>query len=125
MMKLMHSRNYVMLGDTCEHAAISGNIDVLKWSLDNGGERVSYVMRTAVLYGHINLIQWLIDNKFPYDSNTFRNAIFVGNLGLLEILIKNSCDYDIRVKAQLEENDNQQYIFDWICANLDMAKCGY
>jgi len=75
---------------TSEMAACNGNIEILKYCVDNGCPLRDDLSAIVAQHGHLNLLKFLIDEKkFEYDMyRVIRGAGYSGNLHMLKYLIE-------------------------------------
>lgn len=70
------------------NAAYDGNLDMLKWLLD---EKVHFTSSPAALaaeQGHLHVLKWLHENNLPLDIRVKKNALFYKYKAILEWLRK-------------------------------------
>jgi hypothetical protein len=53
------------------YAAENGNLENMKWLLENKFPYDEYVFQRAAENGNLENMKWLLKNKFPYDKWTF------------------------------------------------------
>jgi hypothetical protein len=77
------------------HAAESGNVELMAWVLQQPGTRLSAdVMWVAVLEGHTSLCQYLHSLQCPWTETSTNEAAATGYADLLHWLMDRGCPYD-------------------------------
>jgi len=79
---------------TFAYAAKNGNIENIKWLLENEFPYNELTFAFAAEGGKLETMKWLLENKFPYDEKTFECAASNGNLENMNWLLENGFPYD-------------------------------
>ena len=72
-------------------AAQNGNLDNMKWLLENGCPWGKFTFYTATKNGNLDNMKWLLENGCPWNASTFGNAAENGNLDNMKWLLENGC----------------------------------
>lgn len=82
--------------DVANIAALKGNLDILRWSKEQGYDPEDYCFSQAVLGGHLHILQWLDgdDNDYYTYDDLFALAAEVGNVEILQWLDDNNYKRD-------------------------------
>lgn len=99
-------------------AALNGQIDVLKWGLENNitiGEEsdendISCVCNAAAEGGQKDTLDWLRKNNFKWDTFTTAGAARGGHLELLQWLRAEGCPWSPNVYVQAVKRGNFEMI---------------
>ena len=81
-------------GVLCGSAAKFGQLEVLKWLQANGCPCDKETFAFAAEGGHLEVLTWLRENKCPWDERTCEFAAQVGHLEVLRWLRANGCPWD-------------------------------
>jgi hypothetical protein len=76
LVKWLHTKGYVVGGETMGRAAWSGNLDLCKWVADQGVLPTQDAMRSAVFGGHVHVLEWLVTQGCLCTSAVLRRALF-------------------------------------------------
>jgi hypothetical protein len=57
------------------YAASNGNLENMKWLLENNFPYNEMTFSYAALNGNLENMKWLLENNFPYDDRVIENAI--------------------------------------------------
>jgi len=87
---------------TSASAACYGNLEMLRYCVDNGCPVPENLFVIVARNGHLNMLKFLIDEKkFEYDKNrVIRGAGYSGNLEMLKYLIEDKKHNDDRSKFE-------------------------
>lgn len=85
-------------------AATYGNLDIMKWLLENNCPWNEYTFRFAVKHGNLENIKWLYDNGCPFDSWAFNCALQSGNKTIIQWLKEHNCPIDLIGQYYLIKN---------------------
>jgi hypothetical protein len=86
---------------TPTYAAVSGNIEIVKFLVQQGVVRTDTTdaMSIAALLGQLNVCQYFRTLQCPWDASTSSNAARSGNVALLRWLRENGCPCDPQTLA--------------------------
>lgn len=111
----------------CEHAAIFGQIRIIKWARANGCPWDEDTCTIAADSGHLKTLQWLRANGCPWDKWTCANAAENGHLEILQWARANGCPWDAWTCAWAAEKGHLSTL-QWARANgcrWDRNTCKY
>lgn len=92
LVKTCHAEGIPLGFYACPMAARQGNIEMLQWLVDNGGNfPLRMCMNAAARGGHIMTIQWLMEHDGQLNRDMIRAAIHRQDLTLLEHLVAIGC----------------------------------
>jgi hypothetical protein len=74
------------LDNTCDHAVISGNLQLLIWARQSGCEWNDNTFELAAKYGHLHILKYLKDNNCDYNIYSYWHPVKNGDLHVLEWL---------------------------------------
>jgi hypothetical protein len=80
--------------DTCEYAALSGNIDLLRWLRDHGGVLTARCCKSAAAGAHVPSLQYLREEGCEWDKTACSAAAEHGHLSTLQWLREQGCPWD-------------------------------
>src|SRR5258706_16296097 len=83
-----------------------GNLDNLKWLLDNHFPFDEWTFAYAVERNNLDTLKWLLNNHFPFDEKTFAFATESGNLDTLKWLLDNHFPFSEKTFAFAAEHAN-------------------
>jgi hypothetical protein len=78
----------------CGDAAESGNLELVQFVNDNGGEINESTIRDAALRGHLALCQHLHSRECPWDEQAVTSAGGEGHTEVVKWLVEQGCPYD-------------------------------
>ncbi len=120
--------------DSCSHAIISGNIDMLKFVRLHGCKWDHETFEFAVECNDIDIVKFLEEYNCEMGDYSTSWATFNGNIIMLEWLIDNGCEFDeetcssavtnghFEILKILREKHNCYWNF---MTTLTAAECGY
>ena len=85
-----HSLGFPFTKFTYQIAARLGNLDNMKWLLENKCPWDEYTFASAASIGNLENMKWLLANKCPWDTYTFDCATRIGNLENIKWLEENN-----------------------------------
>jgi hypothetical protein len=95
----------------CGDAAESGNLELVQFVINKGGEINESTMRDAALRGHLALCQHLHSEQCPWDEDAVTWAGSEGHTEVIRWLVDNGCPYDAAdVCIEAAENDHLDVI---------------
>ena len=77
--------------DTCSYAAENGHLEVLQWARQNECKWDYSTCAYAAKNGHLEVLQWARQNGCEWDSNTYQNAINNKHFKVAEWCKDNEC----------------------------------
>ncbi len=98
------------------YCVIYGNLECLKWTIQNYCDffswknrfgckkNLSWICDTAALNGHLNILIWAREHDIPWDSVTCSSASLNGHLGCLKWARKNGCEWNQYTCAYAAQN---------------------
>jgi len=72
-------------------AALNGNLDMLKYSCENGCEVREGTCTTAAKYGHLACLEYLRSKNYPWDERVCEQAHKNNHIDILTYAVKNKC----------------------------------
>ncbi len=96
---------------TFSSAALNGNLDTLKWMLDNNFPKDVWTFAYAAEKGNFHILKWMFENNFPKDEQTFAIIALNGNFDILKWMFDN----------HFPKNE-KTFIFATYNGNLDILK---
>ncbi len=87
----------------CLLAAESGNLDILKWLIENKYYINNHICEVAALNGHIDIIKWIWENNYFWDDKTCSFAAINGHLEIIKWARANGCDWNKNVCSNAAE----------------------
>ncbi len=102
--------------NSCDFAAIGGNIDILQLVRLRGCEWDGKTCKYAAYYGHLHVIRYLIDNGCELDLGTCINAAKMGHLHILEWWKEENILWDPEVCAAAASHGQLEIII-WLREN--------
>jgi hypothetical protein len=98
------------------HAAIDGNLDVLRFARDRGYPMSGREYGMSAAHGHLNVVMWLHEQDYPWEADTCSYAAGEGHLHILQWLRANDCPWDAETCASAAENGHL-HVLQWARAN--------
>lgn len=89
----------------CFMAAYSGQIELLKWSLDKGYQLHHLVLPHTNTNDSIAMIQYQLKLGLALTANIFTEAAYEGNIDVLTFLLDHQCPYDTEACAAAAKGD--------------------
>ena len=86
--------------DTCAEVSKFGNLRLLKYLRENGGDTEDlcpwdeWTCSNAALNGHLEVLKYARENNCPWNESTCRNAAYNGHLEVLKWARENNCPWD-------------------------------
>jgi len=80
-------------------AAILGNLEMLKYCVENGCEVGTRTCVTAAKYGNLDCLKYLHEKNVDWNCRASGAAAILGNLEMLKYCVENGCEVDERVCA--------------------------
>jgi hypothetical protein len=115
---LFTSSGYLPTDSGICNAAISGYLDTVKWSLNNGLKYNSLICRDAAKHGRLNIIKWLKENSYPISSRTLGEAAGGGYLNIMEYIVNNVSGTILTADLYHSAiSGNQMHIIKWLKEN--------
>ena len=71
-------------GNLCAHAALGGQLEVLRWARAHDYPR-------AAEGGHLEALKWLREHGCPWDVRTVERATAAGHADVLQWALDNGC----------------------------------
>lgn len=122
-------KNFPMT-QTAIYAVQSGNIEILKWVLDNGAEMSAELCTEAAYSGYIDVLKWLRNNQCPWIdklNNTSitvcEAAILMGHMSIFCWTKNQQCECDDKLIQAIHYMDKRidrhstKYLRKWIKKN--------
>ena len=128
-LKFLHKNGCKMNIDmmASRYAATSGNLDCLKYVVENGGAMDEYTALNAAQGGYLDCLKYLHEKGCPWDCYTCINAISgqftstpgknlitPGHLDCLKYAIENGCLYDKKECIERAKNMNHAEILEYL-----------
>ncbi len=106
--------------DIASIGASSGNLEVIKWAIDNRCYRIGpecvETATAAAKGGHLTVLQWLKTQGFAWSAITCSCAARFGHLEVLKWAKENDCPWDERTPLNAIEGGHLE-VFKWAIAN--------
>jgi hypothetical protein len=81
--------------DLSSSAAISGNLEILQWTLKNGFTLTLKTILNAIEFNRINILYWVIqNNKNIFNEKACSTASRKGHFEILKLLRQRGCPWD-------------------------------
>ncbi len=80
--------------NTCQIAAYHGHLNILIWAKEHGYELNRNTCTFAAGNGHLDIIKWAKANGCKWDATTCEMAATNGHLKCLKWIKKNGCEWD-------------------------------
>jgi hypothetical protein len=77
--------------DTIDNAAIQGNLEMVKYCVENDCPMNAFACECAAHEGHLDVLKYLHEHDCPWNSNTCRNALFGNHIECLNYAIEHEC----------------------------------
>ena len=87
-------------------AAILGNLEMLKYCVENGCKVHDSTCSTAAEYGHLDCLKYLREKNCAWDCETSGAAARIGNLEMLKYCVENGCEVGTGTCALAAEYGN-------------------
>jgi hypothetical protein len=87
-------------------AAILGNLEMLKYCVENGCKVHDSTCSTAAEYGHLDCLKYLREKNCAWDCETSCGAARIGNLEMLKYCVENGCEVGTGTCALAAEYGN-------------------
>jgi len=76
---------------TSGEAAINGNLDMLKYCVENGCKVHNGTCAEAAKYGNLDCLEYLRSKNCPWDKRTCEQAHEKNHIDVLTYVVKNKC----------------------------------
>ena len=76
---------------TSGRAAMQGNLDMLKYCVENGCEVITVMCALAAEYGHLDCLEYLRSKNCPWDERTCEAAQENEHIDVLTYVVKSKC----------------------------------
>jgi len=109
----LHDKGYIWTEETCENAAMYGQLATLIYLHENGCPWDEKTFSKAAKYGHMDIIHYLYENGCPNNKWTSYDAVAGGSLQILDYLVKRGCAWNNEIgklAASLGDLDVLKYI---------------
>jgi hypothetical protein len=107
----LRGRGAPLSGDGVPYAATrTGNMDMLRWAVDNGCALTSALCSSAAAEGHLTMLMWLRGRGCPWGPDTC--SMGVQHLGVLCWARAQGCPWDCLVWEGAESADPE--VIEWI-----------
>lgn len=105
--------------------ASQGDLDKLKWVLDQGCPCSESTMRMAVCAGHLHVVKYCHERKCPHNSDLKFYAAFRGQLRVLEFLHEQGYPWGETLSGAVENDrvDIMKWAIDHGCPTADRMVC--
>lgn len=85
-------KGYQDEGALSGHAAIRGDLEILKWLQEKNFKINSYTLECAARYGHLHIMWWLRDiGKLFWTEQTLQQACMYGSVIICQWIVDNGC----------------------------------
>ncbi len=95
-LKWLRKMNFPWSGDTVKFAVQYGRFELLKWAIENGCPWNEWVCPMAAEQGRLDILEWVRSKGCPWDSRTCSCAAYSNRLGVLKWAHANGCPFDAR-----------------------------
>ena len=92
--------------NTCNKAALVGDLDCLKYAHENGCEWNRWIPANASLNGHLDCLKYAHENGCEWDNYTTSNATLNDHLDCLKYAHENGCEWNENTPIYAAKNNN-------------------
>jgi hypothetical protein len=116
-LKSLHRRVRVTFDEgLCLAAAKGGQLQVLKWLLENDCPWDERACSGAAQFGHLGVLKWSDANDCPWDEKTCTGAAQFGHVEVLQWARANGCPWEKRTRVCAAQGGHVE-ILQWARAN--------
>ncbi len=116
-LKFVKSKGCLWDSGTADFAAGCGHLHILKFIVKNGCKPSAYATSAAAKGGYSDILDWLLINNYKMDYYLYRNAILGGSLPCLQLAIQNGCFFDVSDAYLAAARWNHLHMIIWLRDN--------
>lgn len=100
---------------TCWYASLGGHLHVLQYARAQGCPWDSYTCTYAAESGNLAVLRWAKEHGCPWNHKTCTEAVRKGHLETLKFAIENGCPYNEDRCISYARQKGHTAIVDWLC----------
>ena len=100
----------------CQMVADCGNVELIQYCKEHGGQWDEDTMSNMVHYGYLNCLKYFHSIRVPWNEDTTKRAAERGNLDCLKFAHENGCPWDVQTTIECAGNLRcLQYVYENGC----------